>query len=130
MKSLFRLVPTILIVASFSALSFSSHAADSQAEGLGIFSEQADIGEVAKPGAVRFNSNTGEFTITGGGDNMWFTNDAFHFVWKQMSGDFILTADIRFIGTTGTRTAKLASWPGNHCRPAPPTLTSRSMGSA
>jgi TolB protein len=101
MKSRFRLVPTILIVASFSALSFSSHAADSQAEGLGIFSEQADIGEVAKPGAVRFNSNTGEFTITGGGDNMWFTNDAFHFVWKQMSGDFILTADIRFIGTNG-----------------------------
>ena len=32
---------------------------------------------------------------------MWFTNDAFHFVWKEMSGDFMLTADVKFIGTGG-----------------------------
>jgi Tol biopolymer transport system component/regulation of enolase protein 1 (concanavalin A-like superfamily) len=32
---------------------------------------------------------------------MWFTNDAFHFVWKEMSGDFTLTADVRWPGTNG-----------------------------
>src|SRR5256884_5178709 len=32
---------------------------------------------------------------------MWFTNDAFQFVWKKMTGDVALTADIRWIGTGG-----------------------------
>jgi TolB protein len=68
---------------------------------LGIFSAQADIGKVAKPGSVSFDPAKGEYLIAGGGANMWFTNDAFHFVWKEMSGDFMLTANIRWIGTNG-----------------------------
>src|SRR6266852_3434384 len=32
------------------------------------------------------------------GENMWFTSDAFQFVWKKMSGDITLTADISFLG--------------------------------
>lgn len=68
---------------------------------LGIFSAQADVGSVAKPGSVNFDPATGEYRIAGGGENMWFTNDAFHFVWKPMSGDFRLTADVRWIGTNG-----------------------------
>ena len=68
---------------------------------LGIFSHQRDIGNVARHGLVDFNPATGEYLIAGGGENMWFTNDAFHFVWKKMSGDFTLTADVKFIGTGG-----------------------------
>jgi hypothetical protein len=68
---------------------------------LGVFSEQADIGSVAKPGSVNFDPATGEYRIAGGGENMWFTNDAFHFAWKEMSGDFRLTADVRWPGTNG-----------------------------
>jgi WD40 repeat protein len=71
------------------------------ASGPGIFSGQADIGSVARPGAVNFNPAGNEYLITGGGENMWFTNDAFHFVWKKMSGDFTLTADVKFLGTGG-----------------------------
>jgi Tol biopolymer transport system component len=68
---------------------------------LGIFSNQADIGKVAKPGTAAFDSVKNEFTVSGGGENIWFTNDAFHFVWKKMSGDFTLTADVNFPGTGG-----------------------------
>ena len=32
---------------------------------------------------------------------MWFTKDAFHFVWKKVSGNVSLAADIRWIGTGG-----------------------------
>jgi hypothetical protein len=32
---------------------------------------------------------------------MWFTNDAFHFVWKKMSGDVTLAADISFVTAGG-----------------------------
>jgi dipeptidyl aminopeptidase/acylaminoacyl peptidase len=39
--------------------------------------------------------------VTGGGENMWFTKDAFHFVWKRVSGDVALAADLQWIGTAG-----------------------------
>jgi TolB protein len=39
--------------------------------------------------------------IAGGGENMWSTNDAFHFVWKRLSGDFALQAAIEFVGSGG-----------------------------
>jgi tricorn protease-like protein len=32
---------------------------------------------------------------------MWFTNDAFHFVWKKVSGDVKLAADAEILGQTG-----------------------------
>lgn len=32
---------------------------------------------------------------------MWFTNDAFQFVWKKVSGDVTLAADISFMGAGG-----------------------------
>lgn len=32
---------------------------------------------------------------------MWFTNDAFHFVWKKVSGDVSLAAEIAFVGEGG-----------------------------
>jgi regulation of enolase protein 1 (concanavalin A-like superfamily) len=68
---------------------------------LGIFSDQADIGKVAKPGAAEFDTAKNEYVVSGGGENIWFTNDAFHFVWKKMSGDFTLTAEVKFSGTGG-----------------------------
>jgi len=68
---------------------------------LGIFSHQRDIGNVARPGSVNFDPAKGEYRIAGGGGNMWATTDAFHFVWTRMSGDFTLTADVKFIGAGG-----------------------------
>jgi TolB protein len=67
----------------------------------GLFSLQADIGKVALPGSANYNPATGEYTIAGGGENMWSTNDAFHFVGKETTGDFTLTADIKFVGAGG-----------------------------
>jgi hypothetical protein len=68
---------------------------------LGAFSNHADIGNVAKAGSARFDAAKGEYSIAGGGENMWFTNDAFHFAWSQLSGDFTLTADVLWVGTNG-----------------------------
>jgi len=95
MRSNFRHLLAIAIFIMSAKLAF----ADSTK--LGIFSRQGDIGSVAHPGSVNFDPATGEYLIAGGGENMWFTNDAFHFVWKKMSDDFTLTADVKFIGTGG-----------------------------
>jgi TolB protein len=60
---------------------------------LGVFDDQGDIGIVNKTSPAVCDT-AGSYLISGGGDNMWFTNDAFHFVWKRMSGDFALSAVI------------------------------------
>ncbi len=51
---------------------------------------------MAKTGSMKFDADKREYLITGGGANMWMTNDAFHFVWVKVSGDFNLAADIKF----------------------------------
>jgi dipeptidyl aminopeptidase/acylaminoacyl peptidase len=63
---------------------------------LGLFETQADIGTVAKPGVVTLDKGNGSYLLTGGGENMWSTNDAFHFVWTRLQGDFSLNAAIEF----------------------------------
>ena len=68
---------------------------------LGIFDGQGDVGSVRRPGSVEFDPAKGAYLIAGGGENMWFASDAFHFVWKPMSGDLTLASDIRWLGTGG-----------------------------
>lgn len=61
---------------------------------LGLFEGQGDIGAVNKPGAAEYDPARQAYTIRGGGENIWFTNDAFHFVWQRCSDDLSLAADI------------------------------------
>jgi TolB protein len=68
---------------------------------LGIFEDQCDIGVVLHAGSARFDNTTGAYTVTGSGDNMWFGTDDFHFVWKKVSGDVAISADISFVGSRG-----------------------------
>jgi TolB protein len=64
----------------------------------GIFESHGDVGTVLHPGSVEYDAAKRSYTIAGSGENMWFANDAFQFVWKKMSGDLTLTADISFLG--------------------------------
>ncbi len=68
---------------------------------LGHFEERGDVGTVLHPGSVQYDAAKQTYTITGSGDNMWAAADAFQFVWKKMSGDVTLTADIAFANKTG-----------------------------
>lgn len=64
---------------------------------LGIFDAQTEIGN-AKKGSCNYNAQTQEYTITGSGTNIWATHDEFHFVYKKMKGDFMLTTNAAFVG--------------------------------
>ena len=66
------------------------------ASALGIFQNHADIGTVLHPGSAKYDAAHGAYTLTGSGENIWFTGDAFQFVWKQVSEDIALTADVEF----------------------------------
>jgi TolB protein len=69
--------------------------------GLGAFEGRADIGAVSPPGVGTYDAGRGVYTVTAAGANLWSTVDAFHFVWKKVSGDVSLTADMAFPSATG-----------------------------
>jgi hypothetical protein len=63
---------------------------------LGIFEGHQDVGTVLHSGSVAYDAASRSYTVTGNGENMWQARDAFHFVWKQASGDLEVTADVSF----------------------------------
>ena len=67
-----------------------------QTGSVGAFEGQGDIGAPQLAGSVEYDAARQSYSVAGGGGNMWFTNDAFHFVWKQVSGDVTLAADFSF----------------------------------
>ncbi len=69
-----------------------------QQPSLGAFEESGDIGPVKNTGSAEFEESTGTYTVSGSGTNMWGETDEFHFVWKKMSGDVSLAADIEWEG--------------------------------
>jgi len=85
----------------------ASCAAQSQSA-VGIFENHSDVGTVLHPGAVEYDAAKQTYTLTGSGENMWSVADAFQFVWKKMSGDVSLTADISFLTKTGNEHKKAA----------------------
>ena len=63
--------------------------------GMGIFEGQSDVGIANPPGSASFDPASGVYTIAGSGDDLFDTQDGFHLLWKKVSGDVSLTADIQ-----------------------------------
>ena len=65
---------------------------------IGLFEGHGDVGAVLHAGSVEYDAGKRSYTISGSGENMWLATDGFQFVWKKVSGDVTLTADISFVG--------------------------------
>jgi len=63
---------------------------------IGIFTAHTNVGRAT--GTASYDPQQQMYTIAGSGQNMWDTRDDFHFVWKRISGNFILSTRARFIG--------------------------------
>lgn len=63
-----------------------------------IFDDHSDIGKSKIRGSVNYDNHKQEYTLEGSGSNIWFDKDEFHFLWKKLTGNFILTANIEFVG--------------------------------
>src|SRR6266850_5191496 len=63
---------------------------------VGIFATQHDVGRAR--GSASYDPQQQTYLIAGSGQNMWGSRDDFHFVWKRMTGNFILSTRARFIG--------------------------------
>jgi TolB protein len=91
-------IPLKKIIAMSALISSGFFAANAQGSRLGEFAAHEDIGSPKLPGTATYDAEKQEYIIAGAGTNMWFTSDQCHFVWKKMSGDFILRTRIEFIG--------------------------------
>ena len=76
---------------------------------VGIFDAQTDVGRVKNAGSVSYDSQRQSFLVAGSGQNMWNDRDDFHFVWKRMTGNFILSTRARFVGA-GVEAHRKIGW--------------------
>jgi hypothetical protein len=66
---------------------------------IGQFEGQADVGAALVPGKASYAD--GRYTITSAGYNVWYTRDEFRYLYKRMSGDVSLAADIDYPNANG-----------------------------
>ena len=71
---------------------------DAQSQRIGEFDGHSDVGSPKIAGSAAYNPVSQEYTIAAAGANMWAQRDEFHFVWKRMSGDFILHTRVQLAG--------------------------------
>jgi TolB protein len=72
-----------------------------QAEPVGMFTDVKDVGAVGRATEASYESNTGIYTVSASGDNIWGERDAFGFVWKPTTGDTAFAAHVEIQGTGG-----------------------------
>lgn len=68
---------------------------------IGIFQGQSDVGGALLPGNASYDPRTRQYTLTSAGYNVWYTRDEFLYLWKKMSGDVSLAADITYPNPNG-----------------------------
>jgi TolB protein len=78
-----------------------------QSEALGIFQNHADIGKPKMPGAAQYDEATQTYNLKGCCGDIWANRDEFHYLYKKISGDFILTANFEFVGQGGNGHRKM-----------------------
>jgi hypothetical protein len=68
---------------------------------IGVFDGQSDVGSAVVPGSASFDAASGAYTINSAGYNVWYTRDEFRYLWKKMSGDVSLAANISYPDPNG-----------------------------
>lgn len=64
---------------------------------VGIFEGSGDVGTPSHKGSVVYDAARKEYRITGGGNNMWAGRDDFFFVWKKVTGDVAISANVKIV---------------------------------
>src|SRR5450759_2417458 len=57
----------------------------------------ADVGAPSHKGSVVYDVVRKEYRVTGGGENMWGGHDDFFFVWRKVTGDVVITANLKIV---------------------------------
>jgi TolB protein len=63
----------------------------------GAFTNSDDVGAPPIKGSAEFDPSTRQYKITGSGTDIWAKADQFHYVWREISGNFAVTATAKFL---------------------------------
>jgi hypothetical protein len=63
----------------------------------GAFTNSDDVGASPLKGSAEFDPATGQYKITGAGADIWGKADEFHYLWREMSGNFAISATVKFL---------------------------------
>ena len=66
---------------------------------LGEFEAHGDVGSPKIAGYATYNAASQVYTLSAGGVNIWAKRDEFQFAYRRMKGDFIVQAQVEFVGT-------------------------------
>ena len=86
----------LLLLTSLFAIS-----AFAQAGQWGPFTNSDDVGAPPLKGSAEFNAAAGQLKITGTGSDIWGKADQFHYVWREMSGNCTVSANVKFVTEEG-----------------------------
>lgn len=78
-------------------LAIASAAVAQTTGNLGIFEGASDVGTPAHKGSVVYDAARKQYRVTGGGNNMWGAHDDFFFVWRKVTGDVVITANLNIV---------------------------------
>jgi TolB protein len=73
------------------------------------FEGKTDVGRATLAGSVQHDSARQTYRVTGSGENMWGSEDAFFFFWRQVNGDVTLRTCIAWEGK-GKNPHRKAGW--------------------
>src|SRR5688500_9037877 len=65
---------------------------------LGDFEAHGDVGSPKIAGYATHNAASQAYTLSAGGVNIWAKRDEFQFAYRRMRGDFIVQAQVEFVG--------------------------------
>jgi TolB protein len=63
----------------------------------GAFTNSDDVGAPPLKGSAEFDAATRQYKITGTGTDIWAKADQFHYLWREISGNFAVSATARFL---------------------------------
>ena len=89
------LVPALVVALALAAVAPTASAA---AEPRGPFEDHGDVGSPRLAGSAAYNGFSQEYTLSAAGVNLWGPRDEFHFVWKRLTGDFLVQARVELLG--------------------------------
>jgi hypothetical protein len=88
---------TMLLLVLFLVLGLVSSASAQLPAGW----SQTDIGGTSPAGSASYDQVTGTWTVIGDGADIWDTSDSFHFVFRSLKGDGMMTARVVSIAGAG-----------------------------
>lgn len=96
-NSVFGYVIAALSGSLFLASGFMTNSLRAESA-LGLFVSNTDVGSPRLAGSTKYDPASQRYTMTGAGTNMWDSRDEFQFAWRKIKGDFLIQAQVKFVG--------------------------------